>query len=121
MASPHLDEGQILCLLDCPVDAEHVNMLQAGAAQALIDVFDRKVTRDHFIEMMGECLALYGQAAKMWMLQNVKYTHDEVGVTDDNIKRAMVGITSLVDKQAEAVQTVVKKLMQCPMDEDPIH
>lgn len=121
MADPVLDEQNIVALLRCPIKAETVGRLQAGAVQAMIDLYDRKVTREEFINAIAPCITLYGSAAKIWILDNVRVSHEDGQLDAATFDQAMNGLADLTRKQAEIVVEMVKRLIQCPTSQDHVH
>jgi len=121
MSDPVLDEENIIDLLRCPVKAATVGRLQAGAVQAMIDLYDRKVTREEFINALAPCITLYGSAAKIWMLANVRAVHEDGDLDTAKFDHAMSALEDLTRKQSETVVEVVKRLIQCPTSQDPVH
>lgn len=121
MADPILDEEGIKELMRVPVKAEHVHMIQAGCAQALIDLYDRKVTREEFSHMASPIIALYAQTAKLWMLASIEMVHDAGDLDKRRFELARDGLEDLIRKQCESVIEVVKRLQQCPTSQDAVH
>ncbi len=121
MADPLLDEDFILHLLKRPVIADQLHHLQTGSVQALCDLYDRKVTREEFTTQASVCLGLYGQCAKLWMLNNIKTVWDEGDLDDDRLTQAADGLAELVRVQAEQVIEIVKRLKMCPTSKDAVN
>jgi hypothetical protein len=121
MADPILDEDTIVALLKTPVSARNVNAIQAGAVQALIDLYDRKCTREEFVNLASPCIALYGQAAKLALLANVEIVYDSGDLDKERFNRARDGLIDLVRKQTETVIDVVKRLQLCAGSQDHVH
>lgn len=122
MVSPLLDEDWMITLLKAPTTAgDGPDRIQAGAAQALIDLFDRKVTREVFLESATPCLALYGQCAKLWVLRNIKQVYEEGALDPSAFAKAETGLTELILRQSEELVNLVKRLQMCPNDEDRVH
>lgn len=121
MANPVLDEQNILDLLQLPIQLQTISAIQAGAAQALVDLFDRKVTRAEFMDEAGTCLSLYAQTAKLWMLANIKAASDEAGLDTVAFEKAERGVTNLIGRDVERVVALVKRLQSCPTSEDKVH
>lgn len=121
MADPVLDEQNILDLLQVPVQLQTIGVIQAGAAQALVDLFDRKVTRAEFMEEASTCLSLYAQTAKLWMLANMKAAYEEAGIDGVAFEKAERGVTHLISRDVERVVALVKRLQSCPTSEDKVH
>lgn len=118
---PVLDEEGILELLRVPVQPETISALQAGAVQALLDLYDRKVTREEFIKSAAPCIELHAQAAKLWMLTNIWRVHSSGDLTDDRFKVASEGLTNITTAAAARVHDIVSAVMQCPTSGDKIH
>lgn len=121
MADPVLDEQQIIQLLKAPCTVEMVNILQSGAVQALVDLYDRKVTRDEFTAMASPCIALYGQCSKLWLLDNIKDVFMTGDLTAQRFDDAKNGLADVIRKQAETVIEQVKRLQLCPTSQDQVH
>lgn len=122
MASPVLDEDWMIQLLKTPTSIDHgTDRVQAGAAQALVDLFDRKVQREFFVEHAGPCLSLYGQCAKLWILRHIKTVFDEGELTAEAFEKADRGLSDLIRRQGAEVVAIVKQLQECPADEDRVH
>ncbi len=121
MVSPLLDEDWMITLLRSPPVNDGLDRIQAGAAQALIDLYDRKVTRDVFLEQATPCFALYGQCAKLWLLKHIQLVHEDGALDDNAFKKAESGLADLIRRQSEEIINLVKRLQMCPMDEDRVH
>lgn len=121
MASSLMDEEHIKQLLKAPATYEYVNALQAGAAGAMMDLYDRKVTRDEMAEGLQRCLILYGQCAKLFMLKNIEAVFKGGTLDQPTFTKADTELTDIIRRQSEAVIDMVKRLEMCANDEDPIH
>lgn len=121
MSDPILDEDYIRGLLSVPVTAENISALQAGAIQALCDIYDRKVTRDEFTESAAACLVLHSQCSKLWMLHSIKDPFDDGALTAEMFVTTDKGMCDLIRRQAEKVIEIVKRLQLCPTSKDPVH
>jgi hypothetical protein len=121
MVSPVLDEEHIQQLLKAPATADYINSLQYGAAAAVMDLYDRKVTRGEMAEGINRCLILYAHCAKLYMLKNVEAVFQQGALEQTTFATAEVGLTELMRRQSEAVVDMVERLKMCSSDEDPIH
>ncbi len=121
MADPVLDEDYIIELLRVPVKAATIDRIQAGAVQALMDLFDRKCTRDEFLSLASRCISLYGQTAKMWMLSNIAVVHEEGTLDKKTFDVAIKGLEQIIRVQSEAVVEIVQRLQMCPSSRDKVH
>jgi hypothetical protein len=121
MADPVLDEQWIIQLLNCSPSTENLARIQQGAVQALMDVYDRKVTRSEFADAASPCLALFGQCSKLWVLGNIEDAFNKGGVNQASFDHAREGIQAVLGKQIEHVVGIVKRLQECPTSEDKVH
>lgn len=121
MADPIMDEENIRLLLSSPPGLDNIGMIQCGAAQALLDMYDRKVTRAEFVEHASKCLALYAQCAKLWLINNVEIAHTAQPLDHEAFERARTGISDIIRAQSMALIEQVKRLEQCPTSQDKVH
>lgn len=121
MADPIYDEDSIRGLLSVPISVDNYDMLQAGAVQALIDLYDRKVTREEFCNGVALSIPLYGQCSKMWLLDNIKGVFENGLLDKAAFEQASKGIEGVIRKQAEQVIELVKRLQECPTSLDKVH
>lgn len=121
MADPILDENIILALLDCAPKHENLARIQQGAVQALMDLYDRKVTREEFASAASPCLALFAQCSKLWVLHNIEDAFQLGDVNQASFDHARNGIQELLSKQIESVVGIVERLRQCPLSTDKVH
>jgi hypothetical protein len=121
MATPIFDEGEIIAMLSAPVGPYAVSRLQHGAVQALVDLYDRKCTRDEFVRMASPVIALYASTAKLWLIKNVEEIYNDGDLDADRLNQANVGLCDLIRKQSEEVIDMVKRLQMCPTDQDTVN
>jgi hypothetical protein len=121
MATPFFDEQLIVDLLKSTVNVDNVGRIQQGAVQALVDLYDRKVTRDEFTTMASLCLALYSQAGKLWVLGNIEAVYAAGDLDTKRFATAREQLVEIMRKQCEGVIDIVKRLQLCPNDEDKVH
>lgn len=121
MTDPVYDENNILTLLSLPPTIANAEAIEAGAVQALCDLYDRKVTREEFCNAAGPVLALYGQSQKLWMLYNIKGVFDQDALTEEKFIAADAQMTEIMRKQALTVIEIVKRLKMCATSQDIVH
>lgn len=121
MADPVLDEEMIISFLRVPKSCEYVNSLQSGCMQALADLYDRKVTRDEFVQGAAVCVAAYAQCSKLWMLNNVREVFEDGTLTAEKFKDADERMAQILRKHTEVVVELVKRLQECPTSKDPVN
>lgn len=121
MADPVFDEELIIQLLKSTVSVDNVGRIQQGAVHALVDLYDRKVTRDEFTTMAAVVLALYGQSSKLWVLNNIKEVHDAGELDTERFNNARIALEDVCRKQCESVIDILKRLKECPTSADKVH
>jgi hypothetical protein len=121
MSDPVLDEDLIIAHLQAPCTVEYLTAIQGGAVQALCDVYDRKVTRDEFVDAAAKCLTLYGQSMKLWLLDNIHGVFQNGALTESSFKEAEARMGGLLRAQCETVIEMVKRLQECPTSRDRIN
>jgi hypothetical protein len=121
MADPLLDEANIIRMLSEPADLEHAEDIQAGAVQAVMDLYDRKVTREEFVGNLAIALQLYGMCSKLWILNNIRTVFARGDLDADKFDRANHDLCATIGAQANVVAAVVKRLQECPTSMDQVH
>ena len=121
VSNPVLNEDYILNLLSSPISKDTVHRLQDGAVQTLLDLYDRKVTREEFILNAGPCVLLYGQTAKYWALCTIYEQVLTDTITKDDYRNIILQLESNIKEQKFTVASVVERLKQCPLEKDPIN
>jgi hypothetical protein len=121
VADALLNERYIKELLRMPPTLSNCDAIQTGAAQTLLDIYDRKVTREEFMAMAGRCLSLYAQCSKMWVLNSIREVHLDGTLTDAKFDEANAEIADIIRKMAEQVIEDVKRLEMCPGSKDPVN
>lgn len=121
MASPVLEEEIIKRLLQYPATPDNLPFLQNAAMQCLLDMYDRKLTRPEFIEHGSKAVTLYAQMAKLWLLDHIYELHREGVLTENSFTSAQVQMKELIEVIARELIETVKRMQECPLDEDKIH
>lgn len=121
MADPIFNEQAIIELLAVPVNVEYANALQAGTVQAIIDLFDRDVTRDELLTALEPALHLYAYVEKMKTLRSIKTVFDEGTLSADKFDVATSQVSERVRQLCMQVTEIMKRLQQCPTSMDIIH
>jgi hypothetical protein len=121
MSDPVLNEEYIAHLLSAPATKDYTDALQAGSVQTLLDLRDRGVTRDEFIQGVAQCLGLYAQLAKLWMLHNIKDVYDRDLLDDNSFEQADRDMRQIIRKQVSAVNDTLTRLKMCPTSKDKVH
>ncbi len=95
--------------------------IQTAAIQALLDLYDRKVTRDEFINNAAPCVTLYGSCSKLNLLESVREAYIDGELSPEKMGNSETALCDLIRKQCEAVIEVVKRLQMCPTSRDSVN
>lgn len=122
MVSPILDEDWIKKLLQHPPTTENIGALQAGALQCMLDMYDRKVTREEWVENHSKCVTLYTQVAKLYLIEHV---HNDLFknnlLSEETFVNAENALMDLIRVVADDLIGIMKRLELCPRTEDKVH
>lgn len=121
MADPVLDENLILARLRWPRDEIDVPVLENAAMCALLDLYDRKVTRDAFIAMASPCVALYASLARLDTLASIQEVFDAGVLDKSSFDTSVRRLKGTIDGQRGQVSDIVTQLKLCPTSADPVH
>lgn len=121
MADPILDEQEILQDLHTPVSPATVARLQMAVVGAMCDLYDRKVTREQFLALLGPCISMYGACAKLHTIDRVRTAHRAGEVTEENLNVTVTASEDKLRTYVGAVRGIMKQLMECPTSEDKVH
>lgn len=116
-----LDECVILHLLEAPPAASNTERLQNGALNTVIDMYDRKVTRDEFIAGIGHALNLYGQCAKLYVLAHVKGSFDRNELNAADFKTVEEALVARISGSAQYLTKLVERMQLCPNKGDAVN
>lgn len=121
MTSAVLDEEAIMDDLALAVSEESCVQMQRACTAAMFDIYDRKVTREQYGEMLGACLALYSSLHKLFIINNVKASFYKNEINAGNLHVTIRHAEDNVRSQCGNVQHIMDLLSQCPNDEDKIN
>lgn len=121
MADPVVDEDGIIALLRGAPVRDNVSRLQTGAVQALVDLYDRKVTRQEFLSAASQCLALYASVSRIELLGSIHDVFETGHLSEDSFKVAEEQLQQLIRLQTANVIELVERLKKCPTSKDIVH
>jgi len=121
MVSPVLNEDNIVMLLKAPAIPEATNSIQSGCVQTIIDMWDRKCTREEFIDRLQPALGLYGNCAKLWVLRNIEEVYKTNELSPERFEHAKEQLAEMIRLSTATLIDHVKRMQLCPEDEDKVH
>lgn len=121
MADPVLYEPTIMDTLDCNPFPENTSRLQAAALMCLIDAFDRKLLREHFVSLAEAALQVHTSMGKLYMIDSVQENH-RMGILDkDMVNSARTGVQNLSTRSHTELYSLMRKVVACPTSADKVH
>jgi hypothetical protein len=118
---PLIDEEFMVEALSTKVSPQTIARLQTGAMLLLIDAYDRKTTRGEFAQIADCAVKAYAQAAKLWLMTNIKESDDGGFLTTDAIGEAQCALIASVADLTNNARDLACLLKQCPIKEDKVH
>lgn len=122
MASPIIDEALIDHLLKTtPGTVEDATgRLAFGAEMLILNAFDRKVTRENFLDLLRKAINLVDGASRSAALKAVSrrpehYQHPEI------FHGVIKAINAEVTTRAKECIAWAELLSACPRDQDPVN
>lgn len=120
-ADPVVDEEFMIEALSTKVSPQTIARLQTGAMLLLIDAYDRKTTRGEFAQIADAAMKAYAQAAKLWLMTNIKYASDEGFLDKEQVLEAQCALIASVADMTGNARDLACLLKQCPLKEDKVH
>lgn len=121
MTDPVLHEPTIMDTLDCNPYPENASRLQAAALLCLLDAYDRKLIREHFVTLASAALALHTQVGKLFLIDSVR-ENDKIGMLDTTlIDKAVRGVQGMTSSAHAELYGLMNKIVMCPTTADKVH
>ncbi len=121
MTDPVLHEPTIMDTLDCLPHPENTSRLQAAALLCLLDAYDRKLEREHFVTLAQAALELHTQVGKFYMIDSVR-ENESIGVLDtDMLNKAVIGVHIMTSDAHNALLKLMRRVVSCPTTADKVH
>ncbi len=121
MTDPILHEPTIMDTLDCNPFPENTGRLQAAALLCLLDAYDRKLVREHFVTLAEAALSMHTQLGKLYMIDSVR-ENEQIGVLDTTmLQRAVTGVQAMAINSHVELYALMKKIVACPTTADKVH
>lgn len=123
-----IDEQHILDTLgadaktpDAETAAQRNTRLQVGAILALVDAYDRKLTRDQFIIVASLALTIHTTSGKGAMLQSTHELFRTEELTEASFLTAATAIDGVLKTKTNELCEIVKRMAMCPVPGDKVH
>lgn len=121
MVDSILDEALLVKCLKQEVIPENARSIMDGALAAVVDGYDRKVTRDEFMVLLSTSMTAYGAFARLACLKSLEISWKAEKVDAVALKTAEDYLTTLAKENISALTEFVERLVQCPNTGDKVH
>ncbi len=121
MTSPVMDENILQFLTKEPPSIDNIDRLQTASLMAIVDAFDRKVTRDNFVMIAATAMTLGQVMARLGILKSTEGFFNGGDLNTAMFDQATKGLMAMAATQHAVLERQVSVLVQCPNDKDPVH
>ena len=118
---PQVNEEGCLYMLQQEVNRETIPYLQNAALQVLMDLYDRKVTRNEFGRHAGTAISFYSTLAKLNVVEQVKdliavAPLDPVALANTNAE-----LIRIATGKAASLAKCMELLQHCAASQDTVN
>lgn len=121
MASPVLDEDQILMAIQIPLNEDNLLPVRMGTLCSVIDAFDRKLLRDPYVELVGDAMNLHSCSGRLEILYGVRQLFKDGKFEEKFITDSIEHIEKRGDTFRASLVAKMRKVAECRNDTDPVH
>lgn len=121
MADPLINEPLCLMMLQQEINDETMPYMQNAALQVIMDLWDRKVTREEFAKSCGVAIMLHSTIAKLYVIAQTRELTVTEKLTLETIDTSTARLTEFATDKRVALGAIMERLMQCPTSEDSVH
>jgi len=118
---PQINEAGCVFMLQQEINAETLPYHQNAALQVLIDLYDRKVTREEFLHHAGIVVTFYSTLAKLNVIDQVRAMTITNTLTLETVDTSHVKLHEIAAAKAAMLSKFMTLMAQCPMSDDVVH
>jgi hypothetical protein len=118
---PFIDEDQCIFMLQQEINQETLPYHQNAALQVVMDLYDRKVTREEFARNAGTAISFYATLAKMHVVAQTR-AMQEAGTLDYAVMASSTAkLAEIAAGKARSMIQCVAMLRECATTQDTVH
>jgi hypothetical protein len=114
-------EQAILTILKHAVSVDNASAVQTAAAQCLLSLYDRKVTRERFIADASLCIMLYMTSGRAMLLTSLMNAETAPPNTAEFLGEVRADVVEVMQQIALSLSREVELLLQCPDKGDAVN
>jgi hypothetical protein len=120
MADPQIDEGYLLASLSIPCASTTIDQLQAGAAMAVLDGFDRKIMREPFARLLTSAISFNVYLSQLQVISRLIDLEKAQKLTAERLAEAKVQLIGFGEIERLGLLKQVQLVASCPTSEDKV-
>ena len=118
---PQINEGGCVYMLQQDINFETLPYHQNAALQVIMDLWDRKVTREEFGRSAGHAITFYATLAKLYTIQQTATMFAGGTLNADIIETSRTKLHEIAHERRGHLIKVMNLLMECPTSEDRVN
>jgi hypothetical protein len=118
---PQINEAGCIFMLQQEINAETLPYHQNAAIQVIIDLYDRKVSREEFLKSAGTAVSFYATLAKLYVIEQTHALTVTNTLTLETVDTATAKLHVIAADKAAALVKIMVLLAECPTSEDKVH
>lgn len=120
-SNPLVNEENILSVLRSEPQLETLMYFRRSAVFAVVDAFDRGVTRDFFASILSNCVNLNEVARRLELTAHIFSDFDKGVLTREKLGQLIVALTENFEKYRVAIAEEARVLAEMPQADEVIH
>lgn len=119
--NPLLSERYIIDVLSVAVGPESIMHLRSAIMSPLVAAYDRRITRDEFIEMIDDALKMRDALGRLEMLISIDNLMQIDDFDAEKVREALTGLTNTAEAKRASMIKRMELIAQLPCEDDPIN
>ncbi len=120
-ANPRICEDVIMSTLLMPITLPNTEALRTAATLAVIDAFDRGLTREAFIDMLNCSNELHNYLSRIRTIQAMHNMQKEGVLSEEVLTKAFDDLVKYSQAARSVMVRYVSVVQKCPTAADNVH
>lgn len=120
MADPIIHEPMLLAALSPPVTVAGIEALQSAALMATVNGFDRRLTRDSYINLTASAFSLHTHLGRLHMINRIHELFKQEKLTEERLSEAETQLLAFCEAERVTLKNLTSLVTMCPTSNDPI-
>ena len=118
---PYINEAGCIFMLQQAINQETQPYHQNAALQVVMDLYDRKVTREEFARNAGTAIAFYATLAKLYVVEQTRTMLAAETLNMEAVGKSSIMLTEIATEKAAALTKIMTLLSACATTRDAVH